>query len=214
MSVHVDELRDVADGRCVRALENGRAFVHLVEHRHIEHLRPGADGRIDLIPVELAALARDARQRLLSADVIGIRAAAAQVVPAESGIHERNITHAVPFAPLRILHDVVAVAVHLEVKQRCEALDHPGKDQVRHPDEGVQIGVRGTIGAEVPPIGRDAQHHRAAAVVRIVVQEVDELRQLDLPDVIGPLYPPRTGISVSEPSVVENTWMGSSGQVR
>jgi hypothetical protein len=41
----------------IGTLENGSAFVHFVEHGHIEHFRAGLDGPADLTPIKCAFLA-------------------------------------------------------------------------------------------------------------------------------------------------------------
>ena len=182
LSVHVGELDGLADRRRVGHLENGRALVDLVEHRDVEAFRPGRDGRLDLVPVEMSAHARNARDRLDAADALLV---AREVVPAEAGVDERHVVNARRVAPGDVLLDCVAIAVHLEMQKRGEALNHPRKDKIGLLDERMQIRIVDAIVLERPPARRHAKHHAAPAVLGIVVEEVDELRELDGVELVG-----------------------------
>src|SRR5579871_1583211 len=79
-------------GWVFRAFEDGGAFVYLVKHGHVEHLRPALQGAVDLFLIK----------RSFVTGYLVQRATAVHIVPAEAGKHHRRIVQAVFTAPIHI----------------------------------------------------------------------------------------------------------------
>ncbi len=157
----------LAHGRIVRALEDRGALVHLVEHRLVDHGRPRlAEGGV-LRPEESPLEPRDLVER-------GPRD---HVVPAEAGEDDRQEILVLLAAP-----GEVALRGGLRVASGglggAEPADRPGADDVRGADDFVELGVLHAVPLQRAPVGGHAEHHRAAAVVGIALQEAHELEAL------------------------------------
>jgi len=107
-----------------------------------------------------------------------------QVVPTESGI--KHTVHSQRCWPgtTSCLSIITSRTGPYHYGVRAKALHGPGHDQVCLANEVVQVGIGDTIRLKVPPECRNTEHHRAAAINRVVLQEIDQPLQTDVADVI------------------------------
>ena len=142
-------------------LEDGGAFVNLVEHAHVDGLGARLDVPVELLPVELAAVA-EAR---LGSVAVGIAVVRMHVAVASAREHVRGIDHDVtvrgillrlgdvvldPGLPVAVLEVVVAVTAHV-----------PGDEGVALLDDLDHLAVLRAGHAVVsacPPVAGAAQH--------------------------------------------------------
>ena len=146
-------------------LEDGRSFVDLVEHAHVDGLRAVLDVVVELVPVELAAEAETG----LGGVPVRIAVVRMHVAVAAAREHVLGIDHhvAVRGVSLRggdVLPQAALPVLPLEVVV-AEPADVPGNEGVALLDQFQELAVFGAGDAVVstlPPVGGTTQHDAPA----------------------------------------------------